>query len=126
MSPSDAAAATPTVALASLRVDEAGKHAVADPDLEENERETDRAADAFGSDGAPARALGEAGEEPSSSSGDGDDSTLAAVRRAAALVRDDRLLEAARVAARAGIAPPVAATAILGLIGLSPVWHGQR
>ena len=112
MSPSDAAAATPTVALASLRVDEAGKHAVADPDLEENERETDRAADAFGSDGAPARALGEAGEEPSSSSGDGDDSTLAAVRRAAALVRDDRLLEAARVAARAGIAPPVAATAI--------------
>jgi hypothetical protein len=34
------------------------------------------------------------------------------VRRAAALVRDDRLLEAARVAARAGIAPPVAATAI--------------
>jgi len=111
MSPSDAAAATPTVALASLTVDEAGKHAAADPDLEENV-ETDRAADAFGSDGAPARALGEAGEEPSSSSGDGDDSTLAAVRRAAALVRDDRLLEAARVAARAGIAPPVAATAI--------------
>ena len=111
MSPSDAAAATPTVALASLTVDEAGKHAAADPDLEENV-ETDRAADAFGSDGAPARALGEAGEEPSSSSGDGDDSTLAAVRRAAALVRDDRLLEAARVAARAGIAPPFAATAI--------------
>lgn len=112
MSPSDVAAATPTVALASLTVDEAGKvAAAADPDLEENV-ETDRAADAFGSDGAPARALGEAGEEPSSSSGDGDDSTLAAVRRAAALVRDDRLLEAARVAARAGIAPPVAATAI--------------
>ena len=111
MSPSDVAAATPTVALASLTVDEAGKHAAADPDLEENV-ETDRAADAFGSDGAPARALGEAGEEPSSSSGDGDDSTLAAVRRAAALVRDDRLLEAARVAARAGIAPPVAATAL--------------
>ena len=111
MSPSDAAAATPTVALASLTVDEAGKHAAADPDLEENV-ETDRAADAFGSDGAPARALGEASEEPSSSSGDGDDSTLAAVRRAAALVRDDRLLEAARVAARAGIAPPVAATAL--------------
>ena len=111
MSPSDAAAATATVALASLTVDEAGKHAAADPDLEENV-ETDRAADAFGSDGAPARALGEAGEEPSSSSGDGDDSILAAVRRAAALVRDDRLLEAARVAARAGIAPPVAATAI--------------
>ena len=108
MSSSDAAAATPTVALASLTVDEAGKHAAADPDLEENV-ETDRAADAFGSDGAPARALGEAGEEPSSSSGDGDDSTLAAVRRAAALVRDDRLLEAARVAARAGIAPPVSA-----------------
>ena len=31
------------------------------------------------------------------------------MRRAAALVRDDRLLEAARVAARAGIAPPVSA-----------------
>lgn len=118
MSPSDAAAATPTVALASLTVDEAGKDAAADPDLEENV-ETDRAAAAFGSDGAPAtapprgRALGEAGEEPSSSSGDGDDSTLAAVRRAAALVRDDRLLEAARVATRAGIAPPVSATALL-------------
>jgi hypothetical protein len=35
MSPSDVAAATPTVALASLTVDEAGKvAAAADPDLE--------------------------------------------------------------------------------------------
>ena len=116
MSPSDAAAATPTVALASLTVDEAGKDSAADR-ADPTDEETDRAADAFVDDGAPATAAslgrprGEAGEQPSSSSEDGDDSKLAAMRRAAALVRDDRLLEAARVAARAGIAPPVAAMA---------------
>ena len=111
MSPSDAAAAAPTVALASLTVDEAGKYRAADRadqagrDREGNE-ETDRAAAAGAAAGAPATA---ASLEPSSWSEDADDSKLAAVRRAAALVRDDRLLEAARVAARAGIAPPVSA-----------------
>ena len=111
MSPSDAAAATPTVALASLTVDEAGKYRAADrADQAGREREgneeTDRAAAAGAAAGAPATA---ASLEPSSCSEDVDDSKLAAVRRAAALVRDDRLLEAARVAARAGIAPPVSA-----------------
>ena len=117
MSPSDpGAAASPTFALASLTVDETGKDSAADR-ADPTREETDRAADAFGSDGAPATAAslgrprGGVIEELSSSSEDGDDSKLAAVRRAAALVRDDRLLEAARVAARAGIAPPVAAMA---------------
>ena len=115
MSPSDpGAAASPTFALASLTVDETGKDSAADR-ADPTREETDRAADAFGSDGAPATAAslgrprGGVIEELSSSSEDGDDSKLAAVRRAAALVRDDRLLEAARVAARAGIAPPVSA-----------------
>ena len=117
MSPSDpGAAASPTFALASLTVDETGKDSAADR-ADPTREETDRAADAFGSDGAPATAAslgrprGGVIEELSSSSEDADDSKLAAVRRAAALVRDDRLLEAARVAARAGIAPPVAAMA---------------
>ena len=115
MSPSDAAAATPTVALASLTVDEAGKYRAADrADQAGREREgneeTDRAAAAGAAAGAPAGAPATAAcLEPSSCSEDVDDSKLAAVRRAAALVRDDRLLEAARVAARAGIAPPVSA-----------------